>query len=401
MTATDTLTATFTGENVERVLDLARRHLDMDVALLSEFTDGEQRYRAGSGDAVSFGCDVGASTPLEQTYCQLMATGQIANAIPDAATHPVVGRLPATSGAGIGAYVGVPIELSDGSLFGSLCVLSHEAQPVDDRDARFLRLLAELISGEVEADRGLSRTRQQISALIQAKDLDIALQPITHLTSGQILGVEALSRFPTELGPPDQVFSAAHHAGVGLDLELLSLSRAFDVLDLLRPELYLAINLSPEAAAHLAGDEQRLADRPYDQIVLEITEHDAVDSYGALNDSLAQARARGMRLAIDDAGAGYASLSHIVRLAPDIIKIDRSLIAGISASSALRSVVRALVTLARDLDALVVAEGVESTADLETVRDLRVDAVQGYMLARPSTDRADLARWLDPSAAAP
>lgn len=386
--------ATLQSENVERVLDLARRHLGLDLALLSEFSEGRQVYRARSGDAGSFGCEVGTGTPLTQTYCHLMVTGRIPNAIPDTSQDPLVSRLPATAAAGIGSYVGVPIRLEDGSVFGSLCVLGHQAHPVDERDVRFLGLLAEMVAAEVDADRAQSDTRRRISGLIDAKDVAIALQPITLLESGRTLGVEALSRFPGGLGPPDVVFSAAHDAGVGLDLERLVASEALDVLALLGPSHYLAINLSPQAAARLAAGDVRVAAQDYGRVVLEITEHDVIDNYAALNASLSEVRERGLRLAIDDAGSGYASLHHIIRLSPDIIKIDRSLIDGIASSRELRSAVRALVALARDLGALVVAEGVEAAPDLEAVRELTIDAVQGYALARPSTDRSDLARWL-------
>ena len=129
-------------------------------------------------------------------------------------------------------------------------------------------------------------------------------------------------------------------------------------------------------------------------LVLEITEHAAVESYSELRSSLQAVREQGLRLAIDDAGAGYASLKHVVELAPDIIKIDRSLVDGVSADRARRSVVSAFVLLALDLGATVVAEGVECRADvLQAVEDLGVDAAQGYLLARPSTSRLQLTKW--------
>lgn len=369
----------------------------MDVALLSEFVDGEQVYRRRAGDAASFGCELGTGTPLAQTYCQPMVLGQIPNAIPDAAQHPVVGGLPATAAAGIGAYVGVPIRLSDGSLYGSLCVLSHHAQRVDDRDAKFLAMLAELVAREVESDRDQHALREQMSALLAAEQIEIALQPIVDLATGQTVGVEALSRFPTEYGAPDAVFANAHVAGVGVDLERLAMRHAFELLPLLGPEQYLAVNLSPQLAIDLGRASGQPQDVPYHRIVLEITEHALIENYANLRDSLAWARERGLRLSIDDAGAGYASLHHIVELAPDIIKIDRSLIDGIATNRALRSVAAAFVGLARDLGAHVVAEGLERHDDLRAVHTLGIQSAQGYLLARPSIDRRDLGNWLTTS----
>lgn len=286
----------------------------------------------------------------------------------------------------------VPIRLPDGSLYGSLCTVSHGAQPVDQRDAKFLQLLAELIATEVQAELDEAVAVARMSQLIDAEDFAIALQPIFDILTGRLIGVEALSRFPHGYGPPDEVFAAAHAAGVGIELERLAVLTALDVTSLLAPDQYLAINLTPAAASELAGRAD-LATLPLPNMVLEITEHDAVENYAALRDSLANVRAAGLRLAIDDAGAGFASLQHIVELAPDIIKIDRSLIDGVSASGQRRSVVKAFASLAADLGATVVAEGVEDPADLHAAHGLGASAAQGYLLGRPSLDRADLARW--------
>jgi EAL domain-containing protein (putative c-di-GMP-specific phosphodiesterase class I) len=232
----------------------------------------------------------------------------------------------------------------------------------------------------------------RICDVIDNRRLDIALQPIIDIKTRQMLGVEALSRFPGDYGPPDTVFAAAHAAGVGMELERLAAATAYEVLPLLSADQYLAINLTPAVAIGLAGLVD-LSALPLNQLVLEITEHEAVENYALLRDSLAAAREGGLRLAIDDAGAGYASLHHIVELGPDIIKVDRSLIDGVSSDGPRRSVVKAFVALAADLGASVVAEGVENTADLEAAHALGATAAQGYLLARPSLDRGDLVAW--------
>jgi EAL domain-containing protein (putative c-di-GMP-specific phosphodiesterase class I) len=247
---------------------------------------------------------------------------------------------------------------------------------------------------ELKAEQDRASERARIERLIDDDRLEIALQPIVDLRSGYVAGAEALSRFPGEFGPPDAVFGAAHRVGVGSALEWVAARRAFETLPLLAPGAYLAINLAPSVAIELAGVSMETPDLPVDRLVVEITEHAAVENYAVLRDSLATARERGLRLAIDDAGAGYASLQHVVELAPDLIKVDRSLVDGVAEDSARRSVVRAFVSLAADLDAVVVAEGVELEADLDTVRSLGVDAAQGYLFARPSTDRAAPREWM-------
>lgn len=390
---TETLvTALAGGGGLQRVLDLAHRHLGMDLAFLAEFTDGKQINRGLAGDAASFGFALHDGPVLENTYCQQMTQGLLPNAVPDAQANPLVRDLPLTLDADIGSYVGVPITLADGSVYGSLCTLSHASQPVDDRDARFLAMLAELVATDLQAERDRAAARARIQELLDERALEIALQPIMDLCTGRLLGVEALSRFPAGRGRPDEVFAAAHAAGLGNELEELATRAALHVLPLLEPGQYLAINLSPDVAIDLVKMAIS-ADLPLHRLVLEITEHAAVANYAVLRDSLAEARSRGLRLAIDDAGAGYASLHHIVELHPDIIKIDRSLIDGLSEHPARRSVVKAFVALAEDLDAVVVAEGVESPTDLTCVKELRVHAAQGYLLARPSTEHQQLQQW--------
>jgi EAL domain-containing protein (putative c-di-GMP-specific phosphodiesterase class I) len=383
-----------TSGGLQRILRLARRHLHMDVAFLAQFTDGEQTCRGLAGDAASFGWKVDHSVPISETYCRLMTSGKIPNAIPDTAAEPAVRNLSATVQAGIGSYVGVPVHLPDGSLYGSLCTVSRTSQPVDEKDARFLQLLAELLAGEVQADQERALERARIERLIRGNRLEIALQPIVGLRGGSIVGAEALSRFPPGCGTPDAVFRAAHRVGVGLELERVAAERALEMLPLLSPGTYLAINLAPTVAIELAQRSLERPDVPLDRLVVEITEHAAVENYASLRDSLKAARERGLRLAIDDAGAGYASLKHVVELVPDVIKADRSLIDGVSDDRARQSVVRAFVTVAADLQAVVVAEGVERRADLDTVRGLGVDAAQGFLFARPSTDRAAVHAWM-------
>jgi EAL domain-containing protein (putative c-di-GMP-specific phosphodiesterase class I) len=130
------------------------------------------------------------------------------------------------------------------------------------------------------------------------------------------------------------------------------------------------------------------------QLVVEITEHSAVDSYAALHRQLAPLRKRGLRIAVDDAGAGYASLRHVLELQRDFIKLDRSLIHGIADDHARRVAVSAFNSLALDLGATVVAEGIERPADLSAVRDLGLHTAQGYLLGKPTMNSCVLARWI-------
>jgi EAL domain-containing protein (putative c-di-GMP-specific phosphodiesterase class I) len=241
--------------------------------------------------------------------------------------------------------------------------------------------------------------RHRIDHVLQRQALDIALQPIVDLTTGRLVGTESLARF-RDGRPPDLWLSEATETGQAMMLDRLAFVSAVKLLPRLPSTCYLSVNATPELILHGGLDECVANLRvPHHRLVIEVTEHAKVRNYGELHTCLAPLRERGVRLAIDDTGAGYASFSHVLQLRPDVIKIDRSLIANITDDAARRSLVTALVLLALDLGASVTAEGVETTSELRTLATLGVDCAQGYLLARPSLDHARWRRWLDPDRA--
>jgi len=197
----------------------------------------------------------------------------------------------------------------------------------------------------------------------------MVFQPIVDLSTGQVMGFEALARFQTEVErPPDVWFSEANAVGLGTQLELVAVRAATKWFDHLPGSTYLSINVSP-ATALSPHFEKALGDIDLRRIVVEITEHAPVADYDALADALRGVRKQGVRLAVDDAGSGFASLRHILRLSPDIIKLDRALTSDIDRDDRIGSTV--------------VAEGIEREAELLTLRSLGVPYGQGYFLARP------------------
>ena len=237
--------------------------------------------------------------------------------------------------------------------------------------------------------------RQRVDHLLQRRTVDVALQPVIDLTTGRMVGTEALARFPDGRSP-DTWLAEAADTGQGLALDHLAFTSAIRHLKRLPSPCYLSVNATPELIMH--GQLSDWLDAhavPLDRLVIEVTEHVKISSYAELHMCLAQMRERGARLAIDDTGAGYASFNHVLQLRPDIIKIDRSLITNVTEDPARRSIVTALVLLALDLDATVVAEGVETLPELTTLATLGVDCAQGYLLARPSTDHSRWRRWAD------
>lgn len=382
---------------LDRVVELAHCHLGLDAVVLAELAAAGHVRRAVAGDVSSFATVAEGDDPFaEAEYCRRLVAGEIPNLIHDASTDQRVAELYATRQARIGSFIGVAVRLSDGTPYGALCGLSHAAdRTLDERDVRFMSMLGELIVDDLDEQRTAERLHADIMRLIDSESVDVAYQPILEVEEpGRCLGIEALARFPNPFGPPDVTLAAARTVGLALELERLAIREAWKIIPALGPQQFLALNVSPDALVELARRANLRVDLPLTQLVVEITEHAAVESYGDLHAQLAPLREQGLRIAVDDAGAGFASLRHVLELRPDFIKVDRSLIHGIADDHARRVAVSAFLSLALDLGSTVVAEGVERPDDLSTVRELGLQAVQGYLLARPTTSRAALARWI-------
>jgi EAL domain-containing protein (putative c-di-GMP-specific phosphodiesterase class I)/CheY-like chemotaxis protein len=213
--------------------------------------------------------------------------------------------------------------------------------------------------------------------------LDMVFQPIVHLASGRVVGKEALARFlATPNRPPDLWFAEAEEIGLRGDVELAAVRLALSRLETLDPELFLAVNISPDTVVAEPFLEL-LAGVQLDRVVFEISEHARVRDYDTLNRSVAELRSRGGRLAIDDAGAGFASLQHILRLSPDLIKLDMALTRGVDGDPARRALASALTSFAGEIGASIIAEGIETEAELEALRTLGIGYGQGFYLGEP------------------
>lgn len=243
-------------------------------------------------------------------------------------------------------------------------------------------------------DRGLAETRRRVAAVIEERRLSTAFQPVRSLSSGKVIGAEALTRFPGSPVSPDAHFSHAESLGLGVELEIAALESALEASRALPRHLYMAVNLSPDACL-----DPRLpavlghAPLPGERIVVEITERHAVEEYAPLSEALAALRRCGIRVAVDDAGAGFASMRHILELSPDFIKLDRGVIAGIDADPARQALGKAMVGFGAGLGAALIAEGIETAQELAVVTDMGMHAAQGYLLGRPSLSRDDWAGW--------
>ena len=385
------------SHRTQRLLELAHSHMGLELTYVAEFTGGRQLTRYAVGDLDRFGLAVDTGPTLDQTFCQRMVTGQIPNVINDATSDARVADLVASREGGVGAYIGVPLRLPDGTVYGSFCCLSGTADDtLDERAVRFLSMLADMMAVDLQVERERDQERMAISSLVHGEQIGIACQPIVDLRTGSIMGLEALARFPEPFQRPDQTFARAHELDreLGIDLEGLALQQALKLLPSLGTEQYLSVNLSPAVLTELINrDKGAQAELPLSRIVVEITEHEVINNYAALTAVLRPYRDRGLRISIDDAGAGYASFHHVVELGPDFIKVDRSLVDGLAHDRARRVAVTGFVLLAVELGCTVIAEGVEQLDDLAALRDMGVEAAQGYLLGRPSESALQLAAW--------
>ena len=247
-------------------------------------------------------------------------------------------------------------------------------------------LIHELLDQVRETNRARderARKRARIRSVMQRGELQIVFQPIVDLVSRAVVGHEALSRFATHpTRSPDQWFAEAHAVGLGVELELWAVREACEHSRGLPAASFMAVNVSP-ATAERSDLLPLLVLAHVDHVVLEVTEHAPVEDYPRFRIAIGRMRELGARLAIDDAGAGFASLRHILELNAELIKLDGSLTHSLEADPRRRSLASALIEFGRESGAAVLAEHIESELQLHELRRLGVRYGQGYHLGRP------------------
>lgn len=389
---------------LQRALAAVRTHLGLQVAYISEFEGNDSVFRVVDAPGLEHLAKPGDRRSLDDVYCRHILAGRLPELIPDTAAEPIAMGLPITAAVPIGAHVSVPLRMPDGAVYGMFCCLGPASDPsLNARDLATMRTFAELAAFEIAEERNRRTAREATIARIGAAiaaGRSCVYQPIWNLCDRRPIGFEALARFAAEpVRGPDQWFAEAAAVGLGPDLELAAIDTAIDGLPYLPAPLYLAVNASP--ATVIDPRFARLFESlPLDRLVLEITEHDAIADVDAINMALLPLRARKMRVAVDDAGAGYSGLQQILSLKPDLIKLDRALIQDIHRDPAKRSLAVALASFARATDSQLIAEGVETEAELAMLRTAGIENIQGYLLGRPMplADAAELAAHSTPRA---
>ncbi len=277
---------------------------------------------------------------------------------------------------------------TDGEILGLLMLSNEPGRPANGTN------MAETISAAIDFARvtvGLlgPGLRERDNTRARKLGLDVVIaerrfipvyQPIVELSSNKTIGFEALCRF-NDNTRPDIRFAEAARVGVGKQLELTVLDEAIRQAKALPPQTFLSINVSPFVLLSYEelADVLKNADRP---LTIELTEHDRVDDYTAVRHAVAQL-GPGVRLSVDDAGSGFASLRHVLALEPDFVKLDQSWVSGVHTDPARRALVAGLQHFADETGCALIAEGIEHEVELETLRELQVLYGQGYYLSRP------------------
>ncbi|OHV35027.1 MULTISPECIES: sensor domain-containing phosphodiesterase [Pseudofrankia] len=449
------------------LLETVRLRLRMDVAWLARAEEDLVVIEALDGDGESFGVVPGATLRGVASHHTLVLAGECPDIIRDVRAQMPAGTLPSTGEPWAGAYAAVPVFERDGSPYGVLAALSHAPRPdLQERDGRFLRLVAEVITDSVSDLHRVWERRtafwDRVSEVIDGGGPTMVFQPIADLgAGGRIVGVEALARFPSnvteateattaeedgarvdaaggegiqsaraaagegtqaggegtrtagdlpaadvpvaaratvtavrdraggwrqpvEVGAsePERWFACAAAVGLGTELELAAVRAALAYLPHLPPDVFMSVNVSPGTI----GPEllELIQDVEPSRLLLEITEHTRIEDDSEVFRTLAELRARGVRIGADDIGSGYAGLSRFLALRPDLVKMDHYLTHGIDADPARRAVANALIQIADEIGASVLAEGIETEAELTTLRATRVRLGQGNHIARPA-----------------
>ena len=374
--------------DLQYLVGLVRAHLNLDIAFIAKYEKGQRVFLHIDSKTEDSPIKPDDSDPFEQTYCYKITQGELPEIINDTSANPITRDMAVTKALDIKSYIGVPIRTADGKLFGTFCCIGHQVEPaLSERDLAFIKVFAEFAGKQIDQTRQQSKdsriVEDKILAMIESLDFEIAFQPIYNMNLQRVVGYEALSRFPgIPYNSPDYWFKEASDVGLGEVLEALTTKKALSQMDLLPEDTYLSLNASPEYIIN--GSVGRLLEQVSGkQIVLEITEHARISNYDALRAALLPLRAKGIRLAIDDAGAGYASFQHILELGADIIKLDISLIRNIDKDSARRALTSAMISFAKNTDCEIIAEGVETAEELETLCVIGVSKAQGYFIGRP------------------
>jgi EAL domain-containing protein (putative c-di-GMP-specific phosphodiesterase class I)/DNA-binding NarL/FixJ family response regulator len=285
-----------------------------------------------------------------------------------------------------GAYNYLTKGTSPQELVEAICSSVDGEVRLSSRAASFVvGELASRLEREREVDEQRFAWDEQIHRILETGGVECVFQPIVALETGEPVGFEALARFDSEpVRSPGAWFAEATALGYALELEIAAVETAISCIDRLPSDAFMTLNVSP-ASIMSPRLTETIGRAPLDRIIVEVTEHALITDYPKLRSAIAALRRGGARLAVDDVGAGHASLRHILQLDPDLIKLDVSLTREIQTQRTQRAMASALVTFAGEVGASVIAVGIETEAELAVIRELGVPLGQGYYFGRPDS----------------
>jgi diguanylate cyclase (GGDEF)-like protein len=393
---TDTLTGLINHRGFQQALRgelqkaaARRRSLALVAIDIDDFKAVNERHGHPFGDGVLQGVsaqllksirrgDIAARTGGEEFALILPGTeAEAAQEIAERVRNAIARLSPAgselSSSAGVAVYpvdadsAGSLLQLAEGALYWAKRSGKSRTRRFDPDHVR--------LSGDAPQ-------RSEIERILEERTIEPLFQPVASLTTGRLIGYEALARFPDAPDrPPSTWFAQANACGLGPELEAAAIRAALEPIGR-PPGTHLAVNVSPSA---LSTDAVKsvLPDE-LSEVIIELTEHEVYVGDSLLANSLAQLRERGARIAIDDAGAGYAGLKQVMWVRPDIVKLDLELTRAIHSDPVRMALVESLVRFARRVGATVCAEGIENHDDIEVLANLDVPCGQGYAIGRPA-----------------
>ena len=379
--------------SINELLCSVRRYLGMEVAFLAKFTTRERVIEIVNVEPKS---DVtapsgGHSDRKEQTYCQRILEGSLPELIPDTQANDITSELEVTRELDIGSYIGVPIRLPDGEVYGTLCCYESAVNySLTPRDVSLLKVVADFIgrilNKRVSLMRHQSACRDQLGKMIANDQLDVVFQPVFKRDGKQIECLEALARFNSEpYRPPNEWIHEAECSEFGIQVETAIIRRALRYMEEVavtgfKPCIALNISVNMLENGNLPALLEHVSPA---QVKLEITEHVEIADYALISALLSPLTERGFKVMVDDVGAGFASMRHILELRPSGIKLDISLVSNISNDPNRQAMAAALIAYAKTSGLSTVAEGIESEADFEKLKELGIEYFQGYFFQRP------------------
>lgn len=372
---------------VEHLLAVARDRLGMEMAWVSSFRDGMQILDHINCEPGTFDVEAGISSPLADSYCQRVVDGRLPNIIPDTAVDPITAALSVTEQLSLGSYIGFPLLGEATEPIGMLCcVRQGPATHLGDNDLHTLEIIAELVMEILTKDNPKLRHERMVEARIKRtiadRNFSVVYQPIVDVATGEVVGVEALSRFVESPARPSVWFAEAQSVGLGVELEIAAIELAIEGFDQLGAGQFMTLNASTETIrqSEFLNIVKQLEPS---RVVVGITDTGDITLDQPLEDALRELRDLGVQIGVDHVGASFASGFDGAESGPTILSLDRSITDNIHVDPGQRALAEEVIELAKAMDARIVATGIETQLELDALMALGVDQAQGFLLAHP------------------